>query len=277
MIKDPFRIDGPAVVSFSGGRTSAYMLWRIIQAYGGELPSDVLVIFANTGKEMPQTLDFVRDCGERWGVPITWVEYADHDEVAHRWRTVTYETASRSGEPFASLIKRRNFLPNILNRYCTTELKLRPMSSMLVSRGWSEWTAAVGLRADEMPRVARIKASRLSRQETVCPLATAGITKSDVQAFWNHQNFDLRLLNINGKTPHGNCDLCFLKPIATLRSIMRDIPGSSKWWIEQEGLADGRWRLDYPPYSQLAANVSASADLFAEDGRATDCFCNGDT
>lgn len=278
MSRDPFRIEGPAVVSFSGGRTSAYMLWRIIQAHGGELPADIVVAFANTGKEMPQTLDFVRDCGERWGVPIVWVEYAEADKPADRWRTVTYATASRSGEPFAALISGKSFLPNPVARFCTADLKIRSIARAIKTGfGWPEWTDVVGLRADEMHRVARIKAARESGRDVECPLADAGITKRDVADFWTRQNFDLRLANIAGRTPHGNCDLCFLKPIATVRAIMRDVPGAADWWIEQERRTGARWRKDWPPYSEIAANVEASADLFAEDGRATDCFCTGDT
>lgn len=277
-MNDPFLINGPAVISFSGGRTSAYMLWRILRAHHGRLPEDVLVLFANTGKEMPQTLHFVRDCGERWGVSITWVEYADHDEVPQRWRVVSYETASRNGEPFAALILRKKTLPNVVARFCTADLKIRAMHRMLkATRGWPEWTEAIGLRADEMHRVTRIKASREGLRDVVCPLATAGVTKRDVSAFWLRQNFDLTLPNVNGRTPHGNCNLCFLKPIATVRAIMRDIPGSADWWVEQERLVGAKWRNDWPPYSEIAANVEASADLFAEDGRATDCFCNGDS
>lgn len=49
--RDPFFIKGPAVISFSGGRTSGYMLWRILQAHDGKLPDDVYVMFANTGLE----------------------------------------------------------------------------------------------------------------------------------------------------------------------------------------------------------------------------------
>lgn len=57
---NPYRIYGPAIISFSGGRSSGYMLHEILMAHEGTLPDDVHVVFANTGKEMGETLDFVR-------------------------------------------------------------------------------------------------------------------------------------------------------------------------------------------------------------------------
>jgi len=63
------------VINFSGGRTSALMLWMIIQAHGGTLPDNYIVVFQNTGMERPETLDFVRDVGNNWGVDIVWLEY----------------------------------------------------------------------------------------------------------------------------------------------------------------------------------------------------------
>ena len=48
---DHYLIETPFVVSFSGGRTSAFMLRNILDAYGGSLPAQGHVVFANTGKE----------------------------------------------------------------------------------------------------------------------------------------------------------------------------------------------------------------------------------
>lgn len=114
---DPFLITGPAVISFSGGRTSAYMLWRILQAHGGTLPDDVVVCFANTGREMPATLDFVARCGEAWGVHIHWLEFRARAETG--FEVVNHNSASRHGEPFAALLSAASALPNPVQRFCT--------------------------------------------------------------------------------------------------------------------------------------------------------------
>ena len=91
-MSDPFLLDGPTCISFSGGRTSAYMLWRILQANHG-LPSDVMVCFANTGKEMEATLRFVHECASRWRVAVHWVEYRND---ARGFTLVNVETARQS-------------------------------------------------------------------------------------------------------------------------------------------------------------------------------------
>ena len=116
-----FLIDEPTVISFSGGRTSAYMLWRVLQANGG-LPEEAIVVFANTGKEEEATLEFVRDCETNWGVEIHWLEYQNDDP---KFRRVNFETASRNGEPFEMLIRKRKYLPNPVTRLCTAELKIQ--------------------------------------------------------------------------------------------------------------------------------------------------------
>ena len=66
--------EGNVQIAFSGGRTSGYMLYKILEANNG-LPDNAKVIFTNTGREMPETYDFIQECSDRWRVNITWLEY----------------------------------------------------------------------------------------------------------------------------------------------------------------------------------------------------------
>lgn len=70
-----YAVEPPALISFSGGRTSAFLLRQILDAHAGALPPGVHVAFCNTGKERIETLDFVRECSERWAVKIHWLEF----------------------------------------------------------------------------------------------------------------------------------------------------------------------------------------------------------
>lgn len=243
-MRDPFVIDSPTCLSFSGGSTSGYMLWRTLQANPRAVLDRYLrVAFANTGKEDEKTLEFVRDCELHWGFPIEWVEYRD-DELGHA--VVTFETASREGEPFEALIRKRNYLPNPVTRFCTTELKIRAMHKRLKVLGWHDtedgWDQFIGIRADEPRRVSKIRARGRSTEiakESMCmPLADAGVTWQEVDAFWARQPFKLELARHNGRTLAGNCDLCFLKPPAQRLSLIREKPERAVWWVrmEQEGV-----------------------------------------
>lgn len=288
MTCDPFRIEGPACISFSGGRTSGYMLWRILLAHGGKLPDDVVVLFANTGKEMPETLDFVQECSDRWAVPIVWLEYRSKTDGQKQRAIVNYETASRNGEPFAQLIHDRKYLPNPVTRFCTSELKIRPMHWFVREEmGWQEWDTCIGIRADEQRRIAKIKArgrsTESARETMLTPLNDAGVTSVDVGAFWAACDFDLRLPNMNGRTLHGNCDLCFLKGGDQVLSLIREKPERAAWWIEQEGRiasagkfrGDGaRFRADRPSYLEMHRMATQHGELFPfSDEAIEDCAC----
>jgi hypothetical protein len=282
---DPFKIEGPATIAVSGGRTSGLMLRLIMDAHGGQLPPDVVPCFANTGKERPETLDFVRDMGERWNVKINWLEWrADEPGFA----VVGHNSASRNGEPFAALIDKRRFLPNGVARFCTTELKIRTQERFARSAfGWERWINVIGFRADEMRRVDKLCGrNQLGKDRTtaVAPLATAGIVKADVAAFWRLQPFDLRL-----KSYEGNCDLCFLKRRDKLREIMFDRPDLAEWWIDRERhvresfkpTSDGQeWSgggfrpPGRPDYAQLFATRTKQEEFDLEQADALDlCYC----
>ena len=238
---DPYKLpDGNVQISFSGGRTSAFMLHRILEA-NGDLPDRCQVMFANTGREMPQTLAFVHECSVRWNVPVVWLEYDRPDGKAGH-KVVNHNSCSIAGEPFEKLIRSRKYLPNIVSRFCTADLKIRPMKRYLTKQlGWKHWAACVGIRADESRR---IKHDSKDRWSYWYPLADAGVTKRDIRDFWNSQPFDLQLENVNGATPLGNCDMCFLKSEKTLAHIAKTMPDKADWWIRMERETGSTFRKD---------------------------------
>lgn len=78
------------VINFSGGRTSAYMTKKLID----DGIDNFLVMFQNTGKEHPNTLDFINECDKRWNLNVIWIEYP----FGNKFEIVNYETASRYGK-----------------------------------------------------------------------------------------------------------------------------------------------------------------------------------
>lgn len=261
---DPFFTVGPALISFSGGRTSAYMLWRILQAHGGILPDDVHVVFANTGKEREETLRFVHECSVRWGVTIRWLEWRcrlKRTPVAERFAEVGLNSAARMGEPFAALIESKRALPNAVARWCTEHLKMQVCADFMEAQGYSQWLNYVGLRRDEVTRVA--KKDRQNEQgkspwESRWPLFKADIRKRDVLEFWLGdgselpQGFDLGLAGWEG-----NCTLCFMKGRRLLEHLIRKDPNEERWRSDVEQSVGATFTTEYS-YGELVHAVRTS-------------------
>lgn len=263
-MSDPFKIDGPACISFSGGRTSGYMLERILRAHGGTLPPDVPVCFANTGKEREQTLRFVEDCSQQFGVRIIWLEFLSRAKAG--FQVVSFATAARNGEPFDRLIDQKQRLPNPVERACTEELKVKTIERFLASVGLGDADMVVGVRADERHRIAKLRA-----RGRLLPLVDAGIGKTVVHAHWRTAAFDLDLPYEDG---HGNCDCCFLKTAAQVLNRIREQPQRAVWWIGGEKRIGGTFHKDRPSYAQMHRFAISQADMFNEtDEEAIPCFC----
>lgn len=310
-VGNPYLLPSRSVVSFSGGRTSAYMLRMILDAFGDTLPEDRVVVFCNTGKENPETLDFVRQCGLNWGVRNRWLEYR-REPGRNSFAEVDHATASRHGEPFQQLIASRDYLPNPVTRFCTAEMKIRT-TNRFVRRtlGWHKYGNAIGLRADEPKRVAKMRkeqtvktewtlfgdvtstdrgASHPTGETPLLPLADSGVRNADVLAFWRTQSFDLGLPidPVSGRTLGGNCDLCFLKGTRTIIDSIKQKPGSADWWSEREaearsakpsGATFRKDRANYAAMKRIALGM-APHPLFTEAdmegmacGEEVECHC----
>ena len=266
---DPYKLpDGNVLLSISGGRTSGFMLHKILHT-NPDYREKCKIVFCNTGREMPETLDFVQDMSIHWGVEFVWLEYNRRDGKV-TFDIVNHNTASRDGEPFEALLKFKGYNPNAVARFCTQELKVRTIKRYLLSIGWDYWTSAIGIRADEGQRV-KTKRTR-ERWKNWYPLNNAGVVKKDIMEFWNAQPFDLALYGRNGVTPKGNCDGCFLKSEATLAMMWREHPDRMEWWSRMEDLAGGSFHKSRT-FKELGNFVQAQGDWIFDS---EDFLCQAD-
>lgn len=118
--------------------------------------------------------------------------------------------------------------------------------------GGIEYVTFVGLRYDEMRRVIKVQrrnsggpeANGYEGEHVYMPLAKIGVTKEDVDEFWNNQNWGL---NLPSEASLSNCVYCFLKGAGTLRKVHKqmeavkekttsalDSPCDINWWKRME-------------------------------------------
>ncbi len=116
-------------------------------------------------------------------------------------------------------------------------------------KGGVEYVAFIGLRGDEPHRVQRVEerndgASGYEGEHVYMPLHDMAVTRGDVNAFWERQEWNLNLPNNPGLS---NCVFCFLKGFANLQKIrgrmepareteapgfgpLADTPCDLSWW-----------------------------------------------
>jgi hypothetical protein len=275
-----FRTEENTIINFSGGRTSGFLLRSVLDAYGGALPSNFVVLFQNTGKEFSQTLDFVNRVSQDWGVMIHWLEWQPPTHKGNnglwvypdgeQFKLVDYKTASRNGGPFMDLLRFWGCVPNVKQRFCTFYLKQKAARSFVQKRlGWDEWQSFLGIRHDEPHRwKTRGPDPKFKREERELPLVDAKITKVEVLDFWKGHHFDVDL-------PPGisNCDLCFLKGRDKKLSTIRKNPQLADWWDDAEKEM-GRTFDKNLSYSDLKkmAQASPMLPIFNDEDLST-CFC----
>lgn len=287
--RNPYKIEGPAQIGFSGGRTSAYMLRNTLAAHNGKLPDDVYTVFENTGKEREETLVFVNRCAREFGVNVIWIEYCriyGRDDLP-RYKIVNFETAARNGEPFDRMLAYYDahraakglapILPNHANKMCSAYLKTKAAAWYMLNQGHAHWDAIVGIRHDEPNRYHSMMAAndkRAERWENYLPLFVGGVTKQDVNDFWQGQPFDLSI-----DSDLGNCDLCWKKhPNKIMRAIAED-PSRADWWISHEERTGQTFRNDGLSYRHLkfyAIQMAKQQNFdfaFDETDESVDCAC----
>jgi hypothetical protein len=205
------------LVSFSGGETSAFMaqwLWKNKQD-----EYNMVFVFANTGYETKETIDFLINCSNHFGFDIHYLQPFVHhynrkstgyDEV------LDIESLKMNGEPFEEVVKKYG-LPNQKFKHCTRELKANPIRHF--GDDWfrgEDYYMAIGIRQDEFDRMSVNK----EKLKLIYPLVSSKyipMTKKKVNFFWSQQPFRLEL-----KGYEGNCVFCWKKSDKKLFTLVKD-------------------------------------------------------
>lgn len=219
------------LVSFSGGRTSAYMSKLMLDKY----PREKLdFVFANTGAEHPETLKFVDQVDKHFGLNLTWVEAVVHsrDRYPTGHRIVNYDSAARDMRLFKDMAYKYG-LPGPGWLHCTRELKEQPIHSYIRSeykkKKMKGYKTAIGIRADEIDRMD----AKMDEKGFIYPLITEGVTKQMVLDFWSEMPFDLTIPDYLG-----NCTFCWKKSNRKLKLVASEHPEYFKGAVELEPLAN---------------------------------------
>lgn len=248
-------------VQVSGGRTSGYM------AYLLKDEPNCVFMFQNTGRERPETLNFLNKIDIEFKLNLVWLEYYCPDPLKKAtFKQVNFETANREGLPFSQLIDKRNCIPNKFKRFCTSELKVKTARRWIRANNYKKWKYSIGFRADEPHR----KTKSDTMQTVVTPLRDMGITSKEVSNFWRNNYFDLELpLLPNGKTFGGNCEGCFWHSEYQHAMLCKYRPQAVKWLIDQEKKMGYSFNENYT-YEEMMEKVKNLPEKFFSD---IDYFC----
>lgn len=203
------------LVTVSGGRSSA-MMARHIQTHPKYKDYNKLYVFANTGMERPETIEFLKNMVKYWNLPLVLIEgvYSTKKGVGVRHKIIDFDTLSMKNEPYQGAISQLNKnkwtrLPNKGTPYCQTYLKERPCHSLAKEIfQTTDYIKAIGYRKEDMPKRITYKEIELSKDK-IAPLITdfkTPISKFDLTRWYDNQPFKLDL-----HSDLGNCTLCWKK------------------------------------------------------------------
>ena len=253
--------------SISGGQSSAYV--------AANYPSDFLV-FALVCIEdrncTPKDKGLVREVSDRIG--REFIATAEDDTILHTIldleQYLCREIHWVAGETFDYVATHKGgWLPNKLHRYCTVEMKLRPMFHWWKETIGEPVKMQIGFRSGEEHRAARMldrcnedgllefkhvvgkhsngnnKWAEAAWQKPVFPMVNDGIRRDQVAQFWKGSFVRF--------APRNNCVGCFHRNPLLLRKMFDLHPEKMEWFAKQERIeGKGQWIHQGPSYDQIS-------------------------
>ena len=247
------------VVSVSGGQSSAYI--------AANYPSDFLIFSLVCIEDTacsPKDKSLIQIVSDRIGKEF--IATAEDDTIIYTMLDLEQYLGKKidwvAGETFDSLTKKSSgWLPNKLHRYCTVEMKLRPMHRWWKDNFDEPVEMAIGFRAGEERRAKRMlertneegllefkdiigkhssgrnKWAEMAWQKPVFPMIDDSVHRDKVVEFWKDK--PVRFAERN------NCVGCFHRNPLLLRTMFDKHPEKMEWFASQERRErKGSWRSD---------------------------------
>lgn len=144
------------ITNTSGGKSSMAQAIIIKQQYAHKF--ETICLFANTGMENEETLEFLDKCDKEYNLNIIWLEAVVHEHgVGNSYRITNFKDAYRINQyfdplhPFHAHVK-KNGIPNATYPQCSDRLKEQVIESYKKANGLKGVKQALGFRNDESNR-----------------------------------------------------------------------------------------------------------------------------
>ncbi len=266
------------VNSLSGGKTSSY----IAANYPADYDVFALVRIEDEKCKFPDK-KIRQQVEDRIQAPF--IGTAEDDMIIYTMldleQYIGREISWVSGETFDWVVKNKGgWLPNKLHRYCTAEMKMRPIFDWWKKNINEVCEFRLGFRHNEQSRAKRtlektndngalemkdIIGKRGSRnkwgmiewQKPVFPLIQDCINKDAVELYWKNENVRFAYMN--------NCVGCFHRNPILLNKMFRMHPNKMNWFASKEEGRDPRdgWK-NHLRYKNIA-KYKVQTELFDDD------------
>lgn len=199
------------VISFSGGRTSAYLCHLAKQHI-----DNPCFIFMDTGAEHPKTYEFIRSMVRNWSIPLVCLRVDINPELgqANSYTEISIDQIGPDLKPWESMLSKYGTPYNPGGAFCTDRMKLVPYTKYCNEHfGKGNYITWLGIRADEPRRLNYDKANFKYLADI------SDFDKQDVLDWWKSQDFNLEI-----EEHLGNCVFCIKKGANKIALAINDEP-----------------------------------------------------
>jgi len=208
------------IVSFSGGRTSAYMVHLMEQKRIND-GWDVEYVFCDTGAEHPKTYEFIRKCVDHFAIELTCLraKVSKQMGIGVTYKTMDVNDIGPDLSVWSDIVSKYGtpYMPS--GAFCSGMLKTIPYDKYLKEKyGKGNYQSWLGMRVDEK--------SRLKGKANTNYLAhISQMDKDDIIGWWVEMPFNLEI-------PEwlGNCVFCIKKGVNKVALAMKQEPEMAAKW-----------------------------------------------